>query len=146
MRGAVAELRKKVTRQGLHLVHGGLPLGQHGGSTMTFTKRKNTCRSQPQCLVTRAAGKQPLERAGGERQSVGWHFSGASPLTPSSLSLSLLVFALNRLLSTVCPQLFALNCLPSTVCPQPRCTLAWKRTLPRPNSSYVGSSVWTLQP
>ena len=42
MRSAVAELRKKMTRYGLHLVHGGLPLGQHGKSTMTLTRRGKT--------------------------------------------------------------------------------------------------------
>jgi hypothetical protein len=42
MRSAVAELRKKMTRYGLHLVHGGLPLGQHGKSTMTITRRGKT--------------------------------------------------------------------------------------------------------
>jgi hypothetical protein len=31
-----------MTRYGLHLVHGGLPLGQHGGRTMTFTRRGKT--------------------------------------------------------------------------------------------------------
>jgi hypothetical protein len=55
---------------------------------MTFTKRKNTCRSQPQCLVTRAPGKQPRERAGGERQSVGWHFR-VPPLLALATKLSL---------------------------------------------------------
>ena len=63
---------------------------------------------------------------------------------PSSPSLTLSFLSPLLPLLSLSLHMFALNCLPSIVCPQPRCTLAWNRSLSRPNSSYVGSSVRLL--